>query len=155
MRGVRAIGTALLGACVLAGAPALAQAVSVERWCGVAHNITGGGRSGVEVTIERDSGGVTTAYGQWPDEGLYGRFKGEADWVAACEAGRTCTQFTGEFYGLEALGYGPDVTAASRIVIDAAVDQSEARAVYFIARFEGYPVDQYGVLDLAPCDEIA
>jgi hypothetical protein len=136
--------------------PAAAQNEPAVVWCGRSHNVTGGAGSSVRFEVLADAdGALAAADGQWPDEGLYGRFTGTIDFAYRCAAGRVCLQFTGNLGELEAAGFPAGTESPMVVALDAAADWSSARGAYRIDAIPpGYPVDQYGVIELGACEAV-
>ncbi len=135
---------------------AAAQGRGVLTLCGEAHNVTGGGRSSVEVEIDSQWSDFTMISVQWPDEGLYGRLDGPMTRITECRPDRFCAEFGGVFAGLEALGYSMLTNGQGRVALDMARDGSEARAVYWLGPIEGFTdFEQFGVLELGACTGIS
>jgi hypothetical protein len=152
----------LVAAAMLACSPSVAAegeaagaAAPSATWCGDTHNVTGGGRASVVMKLyEGVAGGPTTLDAQWPDEGLYGRFRGAEDFSYDCAEGRICMQFSGALSELEAGGYPEGSSAAMLIALDLEGDASGGDGAYRIAPLPGFPAEQYGVLRLGLCEGV-
>jgi hypothetical protein len=143
--------------CVALAAAAIAAPTAAEEppeieWCGTDFLVTASVGSDVRVVIRGSDDGTTTLHGVWPDVGLYGVFDGDLVHEHACAVGRRCAQFRGILHDLEAGGFPPGTEAPMLISLDMATDGSGARGVYKIDLFPGgYPIEQYGILELGAC----
>jgi hypothetical protein len=143
-------------ATAFAMAPAHAQSARSIVWCGQSHNVTGGAGSSVRFEVFADADGVpVSAVGQWPNEGLYGRFDGTIDFAYRCAPGRVCLQFGGRLGELEEAGFPVGTESPMTVALEAAADWSGARGAYRIDAIPpGYPMDQYGVIELGACEAV-
>ena len=149
---MRQLIAAIAFAVIVYGPAAAAEGDETLQLCGLAHNVTAGARS----TVLAEFGGLgdgETPYAEirWPNEGLYGSFSGVADDEAACTETSLCVRFAGRFGDLEAAGFEKGAETDARVSIDFDLAGTQARGVYHLGLLPGYPVEQYGYLELDDC----